>query len=67
MGGIPFAERNAVLSSFHYHYARLIEILFAIEHIQEYLLDPSSRRSSPLHGFPEQPGRRRCCEAPRAR
>ena len=33
-------ERNAVLSSFHYHYARLIEILFAIEHIQEYLEDP---------------------------
>jgi NAD-reducing hydrogenase large subunit len=33
-------ERNAVLSSFHYHYARLIEILFALEHIQEYLEDP---------------------------
>jgi NAD-reducing hydrogenase large subunit len=33
-------ERNAVLSSFHYHYARLIEILFALEHMQEYLEDP---------------------------
>jgi NAD-reducing hydrogenase large subunit len=33
-------ERNAVLSSFHYHYARLIEILFAIEHIEEFLNDP---------------------------
>ena len=29
-------ERGAVLSSFHYHYARLIEILFALEHIEEY-------------------------------
>jgi NAD-reducing hydrogenase large subunit len=33
-------ERNAVLSSFHYHYARLIEILFCIEHIEEFLNDP---------------------------
>ncbi len=30
-------ERGAVLSSFHYHYARLIEILFAIERIEEFL------------------------------
>ena len=30
-------ERGAVLSSFHYHYARLIEILFALEHMEEYL------------------------------
>jgi NAD-reducing hydrogenase large subunit len=34
-------ERNAVLSSFHYHYARLIEILFCIEHIEEFLNDPN--------------------------
>ena len=33
-------ERNAVLSSFYYDYARLIEILFALYHIHEYLLDP---------------------------
>jgi NAD-reducing hydrogenase large subunit len=33
-------ERNAVLSSFHYHYARLIEILFCIEHIEEFLNEP---------------------------
>jgi NAD-reducing hydrogenase large subunit len=33
-------ERGAVLSSFHYHYARLIEILFAIERIQEFLNEP---------------------------
>jgi NAD-reducing hydrogenase large subunit len=33
-------ERNAVLSSFHYHYARLIEILLALERIQALLGDP---------------------------
>ena len=34
-------ERGAVLSSFYYHYARLIEILFALEKIQELLSGPS--------------------------
>lgn len=34
-------DRGAVLSSFHYHYARLIEILYAIERMQEILEDPS--------------------------
>lgn len=33
-------ERGAVLSSFHYHYARLIEILFALERIDELLAQP---------------------------
>ncbi len=33
-------ERRAVLSSFQYHYARLIEILFAIERIDQILNDP---------------------------
>jgi NAD-reducing hydrogenase large subunit len=33
-------QRNAILSSFHYHYARLIEILYCIEHMQEFLEDP---------------------------
>ena len=33
-------ERGAVLSSFHYHYARLVEILHCIEKIQGYLEDP---------------------------
>jgi len=33
-------QRGAVLSSFHYHYARLIEILHCIEHIHHYLEDP---------------------------
>jgi NAD-reducing hydrogenase large subunit len=59
-------ERNAVLSSFYYHYARLIEILFAIEHIEEYLLDPiitksQARYSASLNNL-EGVG---CCEAPR--
>jgi NAD-reducing hydrogenase large subunit len=59
-------ERNAVLSSFHYHYARLIGILFALEHIQEYLLDPIiteklAKYSASLNNL-EGVG---CCEAPR--
>ncbi len=33
-------QRNAILSSFHYHYARLIEILYCLEHMQEFLEDP---------------------------
>jgi NAD-reducing hydrogenase large subunit len=33
-------ERGAVLSSFHYHYARLIEILYGIEQIEALLNDP---------------------------
>jgi NAD-reducing hydrogenase large subunit len=31
-----------VLSSFHYHYARLIEILYALERIGQLLADPAS-------------------------
>jgi NAD-reducing hydrogenase large subunit len=34
-------QRTAVLSSFHYHYARLIEILYCIERLQQLLEDPS--------------------------
>ena len=33
-------ERGAVLSSFHYHYARLIEILYGIERMEELLNTP---------------------------
>jgi NAD-reducing hydrogenase large subunit len=33
-------ERGAVLSSFHYHYARLIEVLYGIEQIEALLNDP---------------------------
>jgi NAD-reducing hydrogenase large subunit len=32
--------RGAVLSSFHYHYARLIEILFCLERIRQIVDDP---------------------------
>jgi NAD-reducing hydrogenase large subunit len=32
--------RGAVLSSFHYHYARLIEVLFALERVAQILDDP---------------------------
>jgi NAD-reducing hydrogenase large subunit len=34
-------QRGAVLSSFHYHHARLIEIIFGIEMMQELLADPT--------------------------
>jgi NAD-reducing hydrogenase large subunit len=34
-------QRGAVSSSFHYHYARLIEILYAGERIQQLLNEPS--------------------------
>ena len=33
-------ERHTVLSSFYYHYARLIELLFALERMQVLLNDP---------------------------
>ena len=33
-------DRGAVLSSFHYHYARLIEILFALEKMEQLLNAP---------------------------
>ncbi|MBI4927798.1 MAG: Ni/Fe hydrogenase subunit alpha [Anaerolineae bacterium] len=33
-------DKGAVLSSFHYHYARLIEILYGIERIEQLLNEP---------------------------
>ncbi|MCS6862901.1 MAG: nickel-dependent hydrogenase large subunit, partial [Abditibacteriales bacterium] len=33
-------QRGPVLSSFHYHYARLIEILYALETMEQVLNDP---------------------------
>ncbi len=33
-------ERGAVLSSFHYHYARLVEILYGVERIEQLLNKP---------------------------
>jgi len=33
-------QRTAVLSSFHFHYARLIEVLYCVERMQQLLEDP---------------------------
>lgn len=33
-------ERGAVLSSFHFHYARLVEVLYCVERIEQLLNDP---------------------------
>ncbi|MEZ4831856.1 MAG: Ni/Fe hydrogenase subunit alpha [Caldilineaceae bacterium] len=33
-------ERGAVLSSFHFHYARLVEILYCVERVEQLLNDP---------------------------
>jgi NAD-reducing hydrogenase large subunit len=35
-------ERGAVLSSFHFHYARLIEIVYALEEIEHLLAGPAA-------------------------
>ena len=41
VGRVPrSSDRGAVLSSFYYHYARLIEILSAVERIERLLDDP---------------------------
>lgn len=58
--------RGVVLSSFHYHYARLIEILFCLERMREYLehpeiLDTNVRAIARRNRF-EAVG---ACEAPR--
>jgi len=34
-------QRGAVLSSFHYHHARLVEIIFGIEMMERLLMDPT--------------------------
>jgi NAD-reducing hydrogenase large subunit len=34
-------RRQVILSSFHYHYARLVEVVFAIERIEQLLNDPA--------------------------
>lgn len=33
-------QRTAVLSSFHYHYARLIEVMYCVERMEQLLTDP---------------------------
>ena len=66
-GGIPrVAAHGAVLSSFHYHYARLIEILYCVERMEQLLTDPEilSTHVRAIAG-PNTSGRRGRCEAPR--
>ena len=53
-------QRTAVLSSFHYHHARLIEILYCVERMEQLLNDPeilvqARARLCP----PQRPGRGR--------
>jgi NAD-reducing hydrogenase large subunit len=40
LAGFRQLGRGAVLSSFHYHYARLVEILYGVERIEQLLADP---------------------------
>ena len=59
-------QRAAVLSSFHYHHARLIEILYCLERMEQLLNDPEILskhvRAIARPNAPEGVG---CCEAPR--
>jgi NAD-reducing hydrogenase large subunit len=59
-------SEGAVLSSFHYHYARLIEILYGLERVQQLLHDPEtmSTRVRAVAG-PNQPEGIGVSEAPR--
>ena len=59
-------QRTAVLSSFHYHHARLIEILYCIERLEQLLNDPeilskhvrAVARPNALEGVGHRPRRR---------
>jgi NAD-reducing hydrogenase large subunit len=59
-------QRTAVLSSFHYHHARLIELLYCIERLEQLLNDPEILskhvRAFARHNELEGVG---ACEAPR--
>ncbi len=59
-------QRTAVLSSFHYHHARLIELLYCIERMEQLLNDPEILskhiRAFARHNELEGVG---ACEAPR--
>ncbi len=59
-------QRTAVLSSFHYHHARLIEILYCIERMEQLLTDPEilSKHVRAVAGPNCEEGVG-CCEAPR--
>jgi NAD-reducing hydrogenase large subunit len=59
-------QRTAVLSSFHYHHARLVEILYCLERMEQLLNDPEILckhvRAIARPNSAEGVG---CCEAPR--
>jgi NAD-reducing hydrogenase large subunit len=59
-------QRSAVLSSFHYHHARLIEILYCLERTEQLLNDPDilSKHVRAI-ARPNAPMGVGCCEAPR--
>jgi NAD-reducing hydrogenase large subunit len=59
-------QRTAVLSSYHYHHARLIEILYCMERMEQLLTDPEilSRHVRATAGTNQLEGVG-CCEAPR--
>ncbi len=61
------ADRGPALHSFHTHYARLIEVLFALERIEELLSDPEILRSDALRAraYSNRPQGMGCTEAPR--
>ena len=59
-------QRTAVLSSFHYHHARLIEILYCIERMEQLLNDPEILdKHVRAHARPNSFEGVGCCEAPR--
>jgi len=59
-------QRTAVLSSFRYHHARLVEILYCVERLEQLLTDPDilSRHVRAIAG-PNRMEGVGCCEAPR--
>lgn len=59
-------QRTAVLSSFRYHHARLVEILYCVERLEQLLTDPDilARHVRAIAG-PNRMEGVGCCEAPR--
>ena len=59
--------RNVVLNSFYYHYARMIEILFALERMEELLTNPDTMDQEDIRAraFSNKPHGVGACEAPR--
>jgi NAD-reducing hydrogenase large subunit len=59
-------QRTAVLSSFHYHHARLVEMLYCIERMEQLLNDPEIlSRHVRAFARPNSFEGVGCCEAPR--